>query len=459
MVGLAVEAALVAEEDLVVGLRARAPGDVEGVADRGALDGLDRAQRAGQAAVEAALPARVRAQPGRGAEGDDLEDAAERLVRLALDVDVLDHRAARVAVQAAHGVVVDALEVLDAQRLVARRRPHRADLHHVRADLDAERAQEGLGQRAAGHARGGLARAGALEHVAHVAQAVLPGADQVGVAGARQVDLGHLGLHRPRVHPLLPVGEVAVGDLQRDRPAERAPVAHAAGDLGAVALDLHAPAAPVAELAARHVAVDRLAVELEARGQALDDARQAGAVRLAGGDELQRHRAPKCMDGLRAARRRRAASAQTGRPGQGARGVGGRGGGGAVDRGARLALLGRADEHAAVGQPAVGRGALEGGAADPVGLAQHVGAGLGMALVAAAAAAAVLAPFLKTFTTSSWYWTAWPSTVRSKNSVSPSLTSIVWQLLGLGRQWPSPVAVASEESRKTAVLPSLSTPV
>jgi hypothetical protein len=47
----------------------------------------------------------------------------------------------------------------------------------------------------------------------------------------------------------------------------------------------------------------------------------------------------------------------------------------------------------------------------------------------------------------------------SKNSVSPSLTSIVWQLLALGRQCPSPVAVASEESRKTAVLPSLRTPV
>ena len=183
----------------------------------------------------------------------------------------------------------------------------RADLHHVRADLDAERAQEGLGQRAAGDARGGLARARALEHVAHVGQAVLPRADEVGVAGARQVDLGHLGLHRPRVHPLLPVGEVAVGDLQGDRAAERAPVADPAGDLRAVALDLHPPAAAVAELAARHVAVDRLAVELEARGQALDDAGQAGAVRLAGGDELQRHRAPKCMDGFPAARRRRTA--------------------------------------------------------------------------------------------------------------------------------------------------------
>ena len=76
------------------------------------------------------------------------------------------------AVEAADGVVVDALEVRDGQR--RGRAPARAtvaDLHDVRADLDAERAQERLGQRAAGDARGGLARAGALEDVAHVGRA------------------------------------------------------------------------------------------------------------------------------------------------------------------------------------------------------------------------------------------------------------------------------------------------
>ena len=51
----------------------------------------------------------------------------------------------------------------------------------------------------------------------------------------------------------------------------------------------------MAELAARHVAVDRLAVELEPGGQALDDAGQAGAVGLAGGDEAQRHAAAKLI--------------------------------------------------------------------------------------------------------------------------------------------------------------------
>ena len=80
----------------------------------------------------------------------------------------------------------------------------------------------------AGDARGRLARGGALEDVAHVALLVLLRADEVGVPGTRQVDLGDLLLDRPRVHPLLPVGVVAVGDLQRDRAAERAAVADAA---------------------------------------------------------------------------------------------------------------------------------------------------------------------------------------------------------------------------------------
>ena len=60
-------------------------------------------------------------------------------------------------------------------------------------------------------------------------------------------------------------------------------------DLDRVALDLHPPAAAVAELAPRHVAVERLAVELEAGGQALDDRDQAGAVRFARGRETEGH--------------------------------------------------------------------------------------------------------------------------------------------------------------------------
>ena len=67
---------------------------------------------------------------------------------------------------------------------------------------------------------------------------------------------------------------------------------HAGADLDRVALDLHPAAAPVAELAASHLAVEALAIELEARGKPLDDRDQAGAVRLAGGCEAERVIAP-----------------------------------------------------------------------------------------------------------------------------------------------------------------------
>ena len=209
----------------------------------------------------------------------------------------------RLGVEAAHRRGVDAAEVLEHQA-VGLGRPHGADLRDVGDDLDAERAQERLGDRAAGDARRGLARAGALEDVADVGEAELLDPGEVGVARARQVDLRDRRLDGPGVHPLLPVRVVAIGDEQRDRAAERAAVADAGGDLGGVALDLHAPAAAVAELAARHVGVDRLQVELEARGEPLDDAGEAGAMRLPGGDQAQRH--------ARKLRRRRARARRRG---------------------------------------------------------------------------------------------------------------------------------------------------
>ncbi len=156
-------------------------------------------------------------------------------------------------------------------------------------DADAERGQEALREGARGDARRGLAGAGALEHVADVREAVLLRPGEVGVPGTRQVGLLDLGVDRPGVHPLLPVRVVAVRDQHGDRASERLAVAHARADLDRVGLDLHAPAAAVAELAPGHVAVQRLAVELEARGQALDDRDEARAVRFAGGCEGQFH--------------------------------------------------------------------------------------------------------------------------------------------------------------------------
>ncbi len=77
-------------------------------------------------------------------------------------------------------------------------------------------------------------------------------------------------------------------------------MAYAAGDLGCVPLDLHSPAAAVAELATGHVPVEIVRLHPKTRGKALDDAREAGAVRLAGGCETERH-APSLFAGNSAA--------------------------------------------------------------------------------------------------------------------------------------------------------------
>jgi hypothetical protein len=66
-------------------------------------------------------------------------------------------------------------------------------------------------------------------------------------------------------------------------------VPDAAGDFDAVALDLHPPAAAVAQLAASQVAVQRLAIQLQTGGHALDDAGESGTVRLARCGQRQGH--------------------------------------------------------------------------------------------------------------------------------------------------------------------------
>jgi hypothetical protein len=53
---------------------------------------------------------------------------------------------------------------------------------------------------------------------------------------------------------------------------------HAGRDLRAVALDLHAPAATMAELAPREVCVDARLVKLQPGWQPLDDAGQTRAM-------------------------------------------------------------------------------------------------------------------------------------------------------------------------------------
>ena len=106
-------------------------------------------------------------QAGDEAEGADLEYAAERLVGLAELVDLGDHRAARIGIQAADGRFVDRGEVRRGERLVARG-AHRGDLEHVGEHLHPERPQERLRHRAAGDPRRRFTGTGALEDVPDV---------------------------------------------------------------------------------------------------------------------------------------------------------------------------------------------------------------------------------------------------------------------------------------------------
>jgi hypothetical protein len=64
-------------------------------------------------------------------------------------------------------------------------------------------------------------------------------------------------------------------------------VADSGAHLDGIALDPHAPAPAMSELASCQLAVDALAVELEPGGQALDDRHEPGPVRLARGGEAK----------------------------------------------------------------------------------------------------------------------------------------------------------------------------
>ena len=257
-VGLAEVAALGRVEDLVVGLRARQPRELERVAQRDALDRLDRADRHRQAPVEALLPGDVRAEPRDAAR----RPAPRRPRRATRWPGAARRSRATIAREASAsrqrtGELVHLGEVRRRERTLARGRAPRRSASRASGRSTPERAagtpctarrpRRGPPSRARRPARGCCARRSACTSGCP--------------PGRRGPDAGRwtsaTSSDRPGAHPLLPVGVVAVGDLQRDRPAERAPVAHSARDLGAVALDLHAPAAAVAELAAGHVAVDR----------------------------------------------------------------------------------------------------------------------------------------------------------------------------------------------------------
>ena len=160
------------------------------------LDGRGR-----QAGVEAQAGLGVRAEPGRAAEGADLDDAAERVAIGRGRVDRREHALPRrsaseqpISLSRARAKAASSpasgcgLDVADGQHAAeARAMPSSASRPFAIApDRDARR---------------GLARRGALEHVAHVVELVLHDAREVGVARAAAAAPCGCGARRPRPAP------------------------------------------------------------------------------------------------------------------------------------------------------------------------------------------------------------------------------------------------------------------
>jgi hypothetical protein len=256
VVGLAVEAARVVAEELVVRLRPAQMRERETLADLDRLDSLDRHQGPRKARVEPLLAGRVGTEARRRTRHTHLGDAAERVAIPARRVD-------RLGVGSVLG-------------------------HRETAHLDADRAQQLLGDRARGDEDGRVPRARPLERVADIVVVVLHDAGEVGVAGPRQRHRlcplpVRLALGRPGAHPPRPVPVVAVADDERERRAERAPLPQPGEHLDLVGLDRLARAAAVALLAAAQVGVDLPALQLEPGRQARQDRDERRPVRLAGG--------------------------------------------------------------------------------------------------------------------------------------------------------------------------------
>jgi hypothetical protein len=152
-------------------------------------------------------------------------------------------------------------------------------------------AEQLLGQAAGRDPGGRLPGRRALEDVAGVREPVLQHAGQVGMTGPGlgQDLLGRAGVRR---HLLGPLGPLGVGDLDRDRGAERAPVPQPPDQGDLVLLEAHPGAAAVAEAAAGQLVLDVGGAEGQAGRHPFDHDDDRATVRFAGGQEAQHDRKP-----------------------------------------------------------------------------------------------------------------------------------------------------------------------
>ncbi len=157
-------------------------------------------------------------------------------------------------------------------------------------DFGAELAEQQLGKRGGGYARGGFTSRGALEDVAGIVKVKFLRTGEVGVTRARCHELFCWCIIFRRVFHwknFLPVGPIAVFDAQRNGSADGLAVAYSGEDVGAVLFDFLAAAAAVAELAAMELVVDEVDVDRKGRGQSGNEGQQRLSVRFTGSVEAQ----------------------------------------------------------------------------------------------------------------------------------------------------------------------------
>ena len=231
------------------------------------------------------------AKPGRNAARDDFENSADRIARAQHVIDFRLHARFRRRGSTQRSGDSRFSQTATISSHVAARSSRTWPTAIVWLSIvGAEFAQQQLRQRAGSHARRRLARRGALEHVARIVEIELLCAGQVGVAGPRrgQPALRVLGafaiLDRQRLLPIFPV---AVFDAQRDRRADRFPVAHAREEFRLILLDSLASAAAISQLAAVQLAPDEIQVHRHARRQPGNPGDERLPVRLSGGNESQ----------------------------------------------------------------------------------------------------------------------------------------------------------------------------
>ena len=266
------------------------------VAQLDRFDGGNRGKGAREQSVEAEVVLRVAAQPGRQAGHAHLEGTAHGVALLLCPLDLHAERFAVGRVQRAHagavgaqrqlvGILLGELPELADQLPAGAGLPDRGD---ERSHPDVQLVQQpphGRGERDA-HRR--LARAGALQRVAQIPVAELDGAGQIGVSRARQRHLAARIVRWLDRHARGPGLEmVGVLDQHRDRAAQRAPVPDAGEDARHLRLDLHAPAAPVAELAPLQIALEVCGEQRNPRRHPVEDPDQRGPVRFPRGEEAQ----------------------------------------------------------------------------------------------------------------------------------------------------------------------------